>query len=157
MWREEMNRKGQREIKTGKKLEEMKLWGVKNGKGHTGVSDGGMQNERKKKDEGEDYRAGVRENQAAALQAPVNPILITSQCVEHQLFFDPFVMISIQPVRTVPIQNGFCRISRYCVTVCLTKHSLESCISNSLPHVCMCAIRSARAAHCFWKVPYFCV
>lgn len=111
----------------------------------------------KKKDEGEDYRAGVRENQAAALQAPVNPILITSQCVEHQLFFDPFVMISIQPVRTVPIQNGFCRISRYCVTVCLTKHSLESCISNSLPHVCMCAIRSARAAHCFWKVPYFCV
>lgn len=75
-----------------------------------------MQNERKKKDEGEDYRAGVRENQAAALQAPVNPILITSQCVEHQLFFDPFVMISIQPVRTVPIQNGFCRISRYCVS-----------------------------------------
>lgn len=109
----------------------------------------------KKKDYSEDYRAEVRENQVAALQAPVIPILITSQCVERQLFFDPFVMISIQPVRTVPIQNGFCRISRYCVTACLTKHSPESCISNSLPHLCMCAIWSTWAAHCFCKVPPF--
>ena len=69
MWREVMNKKGQREIKTGKKLEEMKLWGVKNGKGHT-VSDGGMQNERKKKDQGEDYRAEVREKPGGCITSP---------------------------------------------------------------------------------------
>lgn len=45
----------------------------------------------------------VRDNKAAA--APVTAILITSKCVEHQLFFDPFVMISIQPVRTLQIQK----------------------------------------------------
>lgn len=97
----------------------------------------------------------VRDNKAAA--APVTAILITSKCVEHQLFFDPFVMISIQPVRTLQIQNSFCRISRYCVTVSLTKHSAESCISNLLPHVRICLTVSTWAAYCFSKVPYLCV
>lgn len=81
-------------------------------------------------------RIVVRDNKAAA--ASVTAILITSQCVEHQLFFDLFVMITIQPVRTLQIQNGFCCIRRYCVTVSLTKHSAESCISNLLPHVRIC-------------------
>lgn len=87
-----------------------------------------------KKDQDEDIKIVV----AAALQAPVIAIVITSQCVEHQLFFDPFVMISIQPVRTPLIQNGFCRISRYGVTVSFTKPSPGSCVSNLLPHVEMC-------------------
>lgn len=47
----------------------------------------------------EDIKAVVRENQAAALQACVFAAVITSQSVGHQLFFDPFVMISMQPVR----------------------------------------------------------
>lgn len=65
-----------------------------------------------KKDQDEDIKIVARGNRAAALQAPVIAIVITSQCVGRQLFFDPYVMISIQPVRAPLIQNGFCRISR---------------------------------------------
>lgn len=108
-----------------------------------------------KKTKNQDIQMVVRDNKAVV--APVTAILITSQCVEHQLFFDPFVMISIQPVRTLQIQNGFCRISRYCVTVSLTKHPAESCISNLLPHVRICLTVSTWAAYCFSKVPYLCV
>lgn len=44
------------------------------------------------------------ENPAAALQAAVIAVVITSQCVERQLLFDPCVTISI-PVRTALIQK----------------------------------------------------
>lgn len=140
------------EIQKEGKYEKIKLWGFKMEKVmREWAMVGGRKRKwrRKKKHQDED----VRINQPAVLQAPVIASVITSQCVEHRLFFDPFVMISIQSVRTPRIQNGFCRISRYCVTVSLAKHSLESCISSFLPHMCVCVTVSTRAAHCFLKGP----
>lgn len=67
----------------------------------------------------------MRRNQAAAIQGTVFVAVITSQSVGHWFFFDPFVMISIQPVRAQDAEW-------------LVSH--KSCISSLLPHwrVCNC-------------------
>lgn len=102
---------------------------------------GGKQEKKNYQDE--DIKIAVRENHAAALQAPVIAIVITSQCVEHQLFFDPFVMISIQLVKTPRIQNGFCRISRYSVNV--SQSTLQRAVSATSYHTSMCVYQCLHA------------
>lgn len=85
----------------------------------------------------------------------VTGALITPQCVKQQLVFDPFVMISMQRVRT-----GFCRTHRYCLSKYKwmnTWNTLQRAVSATCYHVRVCLTASTWAAPCFSKVPYLCV
>lgn len=121
----------------------------KNGKGHKGGRNGGRE---KQKEEMKTLRQLSQKTRQLHYKPP-SQLLITSECVGHQLSSDLFGIISIQPDRAPLLHDGFCRISRCGVTV----HSPESCISSLAPHVHVCGTVSTLSAHCFSPAPHLCM